>query len=127
MKKKIFIGFIVLATGLIAGGLYITVSIDRVISKLETIITLHQVEILRKNLLTDVKAVQQDLLLQDSPHAAVTDSIVLHGEQMAEEVENCFSCHHEEPTRGQLAGLREKIVVYQQALSRVYTTLFRSP
>jgi two-component system sensor histidine kinase AtoS len=122
VKKKIFIGFIVLATGFIAGGLYITVSIDRVISKLETIITLHQVEILRKNLLTDVKAVQQDLLLKDSPHAAATDSIVLHGEQMAEEVENCFSCHHEEPAWGQLADLREEILIYQQALSRVYTT-----
>jgi len=122
VKKKIFIGFIVLATGLIAGGLYITLSIDRVISKLETIITLHQVEILRKNLLTDVKAVQQDLLLKDSPHAAVTDSIVLHGEQMAEEVEHCFSCHHDEPAWGRLAGLRDEILIYQQALSRVYTT-----
>ena len=122
MKKKIFIGFVVLATCFIAGGVYITVSIDRVISKLETIITLHQVEILRKNLLTDVKAVQQDLLLKDSPHAAATDSIVLHGEQMAEEAENCFSCHHDEPALGQLLGLREEIEIYQQALSRVYTT-----
>ena len=122
MKKKILIGFIVLATCLIAGGLYITVSIDRVISKLETIITLHQVEILRKNLLTDVKAVQQDLLLKDSPHATADDSIVLHGEQMAEEVANCFACHHEDPARSQLEGLRNEIGIYQQALSRVYTT-----
>jgi two-component system sensor histidine kinase AtoS len=122
VKKKIFVGFVVLAAFFIAGGGYIAVSIDRVISKLETIITLHQVEILRKNLLTDVKAVQQDLLLEDSPHAAVTDFIVLHGEQMGEEIENCFSCHHEEPTLGQLMDLREEIQVYQQALSRVYTT-----
>jgi hypothetical protein len=122
VKKKIFIGFILLATGVIAGGLYITVSIDRVISRLETIITLHRVEILRKNLLTDVKAVQQDLLLKDSPHATATDSIVLHGEQMAEELENCFSCHHEEPAWGELTALREQIQIYQQALSRVYTT-----
>jgi two-component system sensor histidine kinase AtoS len=41
---------------------------------------------------------------------------------MAEELENCFSCHHEEPTLGQLMDLREEIQVYQQALSRVYTT-----
>jgi two-component system sensor histidine kinase AtoS len=122
VKKKIFVGFVVLAAFFIAGGGYIAVSIDRVISKLETIITLHQVEILRKNLLTDVKTVQQDLLLEDSPHAARTDFIVLHGEQMAEELENCFSCHHEEPTLGQLMDLREEIQVYQQALSRVYTT-----
>jgi two-component system sensor histidine kinase AtoS len=121
VRKKIFVGFVVLATCFIAGGVYITISIDRVISKLETMITLHQVEILRKNLLNDIKAVQQDLLLKDSPHAAQIDSIVLRGEKMTEQVENCFSCHHEEPVLGQLAGLREEIEIYQQALSRVYT------
>ena len=107
MKKKIVIGFIVLTTIFTAGGLYISVSIDQVISKLETIITLHQVEILRKTLLTDVKAVQQDFLLKDSPHAEDIDSIVQHGEKMAEAVEGCFDCHHAESSRrtiGELAG-----------------------
>ena len=122
MKRKIVIGFIVLTTIFIAGGLYITLSIDQVISKLQTIITLHQVEILRKGLLTDVKAVQQDFLLEDSPHATDVDLIVQHGEQMAEEVEGCFDCHHSDPSQRKLEGLRRDIYVYQEALSRVYTT-----
>jgi two-component system sensor histidine kinase AtoS len=122
MKRKIFIGFLLLTTALTAGGLYITQSIDAVISKLETIITLHQVEILRKNLLTDVKAVQQDLLLKDSPHATTVDTFVQHGEQMAAEVEGCFDCHHEDPAKSQLETLHGEIHLYQQSLSRVYTT-----
>jgi two-component system sensor histidine kinase AtoS len=122
MKKKIFIGFIVLATTFTAGGVYITFSIDQVINKLATIITLHQVEILRKTLLTDVKAVQQDLLLADSPHAAGVDAVVQHGEQMAEEVEGCFDCHHSDAPNSQLEQLRSQIYLYQNALSRVYTT-----
>jgi two-component system sensor histidine kinase AtoS len=122
MKKKIIIGFIVLATCFTAGGLYITLSIDRVISELETIITLHQVEILRKNLLTDVKAVQQDLLLKDSPHASDVDVFVKHGEAMAAEIDGCFECHHEDAPRGRLEGLHAAISTYQTALSRVYTT-----
>jgi two-component system sensor histidine kinase AtoS len=122
LKKKIFIGFVILSVCLVAGGLYITRSIDQVISKLETIITLHQVEILRKTLLTDVKAVQQDLLLKDSPHATTVGTFVRHGERMREEIEGCFDCHHVAPTADKLEELRNTVDVYQTALSRVYTT-----
>ena len=122
MKRKIFIGFAILTTLLIVGGLYITRSIDDVIWKLETVITLHQVEILRKNLLTDVKAVQQDLLLKDSPHATTVDTFVQHGEKMRNEVEGCFDCHHDDPAESQLETLHDEIQLYQKALSRVYTT-----
>jgi two-component system sensor histidine kinase AtoS len=122
MKRKIFIGFSILTTLLIAGGLYITRSIDDVIWKLENVITLHQVEILRKNLLTDVKAVQQDLLLKDSPHATTVDTFVKHGEKMRDEVEGCFDCHHDDPADSQLETLHGEILRYQKSLSRVYTT-----
>ncbi len=111
MKRKIFIGFIILTACLTAGGLYITRSIDDVIEKLETIITLHQVKILRTDLLTDVKAVQQDLLLKDSPHATTVDTVVKHGEQMLEEVEGCFDCHHDDPSKSQLKALIAEIHV----------------
>jgi len=122
MKKKIFIGFIILATCFTAGGLYIVVSIEQVISRLETIITLHQVEILRKNLLTHVKAVQQDLLLKDSPHATEIDIFVEHGEEMGAEINGCFDCHHDDPAYSKLVGLRKQVEIYQTSLSRVYTT-----
>jgi len=121
MRRKIFIGFIILSVSFTAGGLYITRSIDRVISKLETIITLHRVEILRKTLLTDVKVVQQDLLLKDSPHAIKVDSFIQHGEKMAEAVESCFDCHHVDSTKRRLKALQTTILIYQAAMSRVYT------
>jgi two-component system sensor histidine kinase AtoS len=122
MKRKFLIGFIVLTICVAAGGFYITRSIADVIEKLETIITLHQVKILRTDLLTDVKAVQQDLLLKDSPHAATVDTFILHGEQMLAQVEGCFDCHHDDPSKSQLEELREEIYSYQGSLSRVYTT-----
>jgi two-component system sensor histidine kinase AtoS len=121
MKKKIAIGLIILTIFFSVGGLYIIRSIDRVILELETIITLHQVEILRKTLLTDVKAVQQDLLLKDSPHATEVDTFVQHGETMEMEIEGCFDCHHDPSTENQLTELRNEVYVYQKALSRVYT------
>ena len=121
MKRKFLIGFIILTTCFTVGGLYITRSITDVIEKLETIITLHQVKILRANLLTDVKAVQQDLLLTDSPHAPTVDTFVRHGEHMFEQVEGCFDCHHDDPPESQLEELLADIHTYQGSLSRVYT------
>lgn len=122
MKRKIAIGFIAVSTFFTAGGIYLSVSIDQVISKLEAIITLHQVEILRKTLLTDVKSVQQDFLLEDSPHAADFDAIVERGRRMAEAADGCFDCHHAESSERQLENLQRKILHYQGALSSVYTT-----
>jgi len=121
MKKKIFIVFITLSLCFTAGGFYIVRSIDWVTEKLESIITIHQVELLRKTLLARINKVQEDLLLKDSPHAVEIDSFVRHAEQMKESIDICFSCHHTETTWSQLEELQGEILNYQTALSRVYT------
>ncbi len=122
MKKKIAIALIILTTFFAAGGAYIILSIDRVVEELETVITLHQVEILRKTLLEDVVAVQQDLLLKDSPHdVGGIDFFVQHAETMEEAVEECFECHHDEPAHGRLKGIRTAVRHYQKSLSSVHT------
>jgi two-component system sensor histidine kinase AtoS len=121
MKKKIFIVLIALTASFSGGGYYITRSIDGVVVRLEKLISLHQVELLRKTLLTRVNKVQEDLLLKDSPHAVETDLFVGHAEQMEESIDGCFSCHHIETTQKQLEELRKEIDDYQLALSRVYT------
>lgn len=122
MKTKIIIGLVTSSLLFVLGGLYISRSIDRVILTLENIITLHQVELLRNTLLTDVKALQEDLLLKDSPHATEVDAFVRHGEKMEETVSRCFDCHHAEATWSRLEQLQSDIYDYQNALSRVYTT-----
>lgn len=121
MKKKIFIVLITLSVCFTAGGFYIVRSIDWVTERLENIITLHQVELLRKTLLNRVNKVQEDLLLIDTPHAVDIDSFVGHVEQMNETMNSCFSCHHVEPTHKLLEELRTEIENYQRALSSVYT------
>jgi len=100
----------------------LTLSIDEVITKLENIITLHQVEILRKNLLVKLELVQQDLLVKDSPHAADLQTVLQHGQSLSEGIEGCFDCHHADPPKTQLEGLYDRIQVYRGAVSRVYTT-----
>jgi len=121
MKKKFFIGLFVLLLSFIAGGIYVTASIDAVISKLENIMTLHQVEFLRENLLTRIKIVQTDLLLKDSPHANNIDTFVEHVMNVESAVSKCFECHHDDPMVARLNHLKMDISLYQKKLSRVYT------
>ena len=121
MKKKIFLLLFVFSLLFVLGGLYITRSIDEVIYRLEDIVTLHKVELFRKTLLSDVKIIQQDLLLFDSPHATKTDTFVQHGENMEKAVDRCASCHHAPTTRRRLAHLRRDVYRFQSSLGRVYT------
>ncbi len=121
MKKKIFIGLILLSICFVLGGSYITATIEAAIDKLENIITLHQVEIFRKNLLSQIKLVQSDLLLKDSPHSRGVEMLVEHVEKMDDSVKICFECHHEPDVEEQLEGLQLRIGAYEKSISRVYT------
>ncbi|MGV1101030.1 ATP-binding protein [Thiovibrio sp. JS02] len=121
MKLKVFIGLIVLSLCFIFGGLYITEAMNRVIANLQDIIILQQVEFQRKTLLSQIKEVQTDLLLKDSPHAASLDTFVRHGEAVAATLDGCFRCHHPAPLAGRIGALKGIVEGYQKKLSRVYT------
>jgi two-component system sensor histidine kinase AtoS len=122
MRRKIFIGVAVVTTCFVVGGFYVNFSIGEVITRLENIITLHQVEILRKTLLAKVEVVQQDLLIKDSPHAPDVQAALQHGQAVSDEVEGCFDCHHSKVHEARLDELHDQIQFYQAAVSRVYTT-----
>jgi hypothetical protein len=86
MKLKAFIGLVILSICFILGGLYITEGMNLVVGKLQDIILLQQMHFQRKALADQIKEVQTDLLLKDSPHAVNFDTFVLHGEEAASPV-----------------------------------------
>lgn len=122
MKLKAFIGLVILSICFILGGLYITEGMNLVVGKLQDIILLQQMHFQRKALADQIKEVQTDLLLKDSPHAVNFDTFVLHGEEVAATLNGCFTCHHPaDPLAGKLGNLRLILESYQGKLSRVYT------
>ena len=121
MRKKVIAGLAVLIFCFIAGGIYITKSIDKVMTRLENINTLHKVEFLRKTLLQEINIVQTDLLLKDSPHARNIDVFVQNVENMISGANSCFDCHHDPPVFQQLTRVQNDINEYARKLSRVYT------
>jgi len=121
MKKKIYFALFLLIVCFLAGGFYITKTIDAVTDKLETIITLNKVEFLRETLLNKIIVVQADLSLKDTPHARQVDTFISHLEEMHEVSSHCTSCHHEEEVKNRIISFQQMIDQYIKKLSRVYT------
>ena len=63
MKKKIVIVLCIISAIFLAGGAYIFFVVESATKRLDNLITLHQVEILREHYLIQIKNVQSDLLL----------------------------------------------------------------
>jgi len=121
MKKRIIIGLAVYSVTFLLSGLYIVYVIHSGTSKLNNIIRLHQIEILREHFLIQIKRVQSDLALRNTPNARQFDTVVKDIRNMHMLVETCFRCHHDPPVRERLEELRGMTDHYQDSMSRVLT------
>jgi two-component system sensor histidine kinase AtoS len=121
MRIKAILGFILLVFFFGLGGIYIAVNNARVIDNLEKVLSLHQMEFLRDNLLDKVRIIQSDLYLAVSPHRTHIGDFVKHGEELYLAGESCFNCHHSEATVQRLTHLKHSIDDFLKKASRVYT------
>jgi two-component system sensor histidine kinase AtoS len=121
MKKKIIIGLSFFSLIFFLGGIYIVFTVQRATSKLDQLITLHEVEIMRENLSIGVKRVQADLSLQNTHYARGAYITVNNVMSMSKAADGCFRCHHAENVMQRLIDLRGHIEDYKGAISRVLT------
>jgi len=121
MKKKILIGVGILSLLFVLSGAYIIVTVERATARLDQLVKLHQVEILREHLLLQIKRVQSDLAWRGTRYASGVDTIVLHGIQMGKVVDRCFRCHHSPQVTEDLIGLKAQTEQYEDFLSHVLT------
>jgi two-component system sensor histidine kinase AtoS len=126
MKKKIVIGLSLFSLIFFLGGIYIIFTVQRATSKLDRLITLHQVEILREHLLISIKRVQSDIDLKNTRYARGMDTIMSDVMSMSQTAETCFDCHHAEAVRARLVDLNGHVDEYKQAVSRVMTLRAKS-
>lgn len=121
MKKKVIIGLVVMSLLFILSGVYTITSIEQATEKLDHLIQLHQVEILREHLLIQIKRAQLDLYLKDTRYARSIDTMVTHVRAMDGMISTCFDCHHSQPVEGRLRALQSQSGEFKNALSRAFT------
>ncbi len=117
MKKKIFIGLSIFSLFFLLGGIYIITTIETVTSRLDNLIMLHQVEMLREHLLIQIKSVQTDLSVKNTRYERDINTINTHVRDMEDTANTCFECHHSENVLSRLKDLRDGIEKYKDAVS----------
>ncbi len=121
MKRKIIISLAVFSLIFLLAGASIITTIENASAKMDNLIRLHQIELLREHLLIEIKRAQADLYLKNTRYERSLDSIVNHMRSMSTMVNACFGCHHEPVVEGQLASLRDKVDGFKTSMSRVFT------
>ncbi len=121
MNKKLVAGFVIFLAAFLVGGIYIAVMIESGTSRLDELVKLHQVEILRENYLIQIKRVQSDLALRNTRYSRNFDTVVTDVVNMGRSVDKCFGCHHSPAGEAKLRELKDETEKYEEALSRVLT------
>lgn len=122
MKKKILLLFLLLFM-LFLGGVCITLyMVFQTTSSLDSLITLHKVEIIRQNLVINVQTVQSNLYTTGTLFGKELDVIVDNVLQFSEEAKGCANCHHEPRVDEEIHELIALSVQYREALSYFITS-----
>jgi len=121
MKRKIVLGLAIYSVVFSLAGVYVIRTIRTATAELDKLITLHQVEILREHYLLQIKKVQSDLTLMDTPYSRSFDTIVKNVMNMGRIIDTCFDCHHSRRGTERLDALKKQTETYKESLSRVLT------
>ena len=121
MKKKIIIVLSVVSLIIFLGGIYLIRAIDTNASRFDKIIMFHQIEILREQLLENIREVQADVYSQGTAHQESGDAVTSHIHNMKNTMQSCFECHHSESVTERLLDLRKQVGQYGDVLSTLST------
>lgn len=121
MKKRILLGFALLLSIFLVGSIVAVMYISRTTARMDKLILLHQVEILREDLIIHIQQVQAQIERSRIRSGSDVDVLVSHVQEMDKVMDSCVGCHHTpELTQGLLA-MRDMAEDYKAAISRLVT------
>ena len=121
MKRKIVIGLILFCFIFFVSGYAVITTMEMTSADLNNLLLLHQVEIVREQLLIELKRAQMNLQLKNTPYAPNINVVVDQILELDGVVDTCFECHHAASVSLRLDALKSSIENYKDALSRVLT------
>ncbi|MBI5076422.1 MAG: EAL domain-containing protein [Nitrospirae bacterium] len=117
MKRKIVISLLLLFLFFAAGTVISSLSIRTTTSSLERLISLHQVENLRQDLIMSIQTVQSELYTVGTDLGHKIDTITENVSRLEKNAGGCTKCHHQPALEKKLLQMQTSINDYQNALS----------
>jgi signal transduction histidine kinase len=121
MKKKILTGFGLLLVFFLGGSIIAVLYITKTTQRMDKLIMLHQVEILREDLIIHVQQVQSHIYRNKIWKAGDLDALIAQVQEMDRVMDTCVGCHHSPELTQGLLGMRDMANDYKAALSRLVT------
>jgi signal transduction histidine kinase/methyl-accepting chemotaxis protein len=121
MKKKIISYLALLFIFFAIGAVASMINITRTVSELKKIIMLHNVEILRQNLVIKIQKVSQDLLTVHTELSRRLDKIVSNVTDLDNAIDSCAGCHHSPPISAKISSIKVNIGKFEEQLSYYIT------
>ena len=102
----------------LAAGVYLIYSIESTVDRLEELVSMHQEEVLRRDLLGRLKHLQSDLYLLHTRFEKDRETIVSDVREMESYADRCLTCHHSNSTEigTKLRDVNGRLVEYKKAL-----------
>ncbi len=121
MKKKILLGFGLLLCIFLVGSIIAVIYITRTTNRMDRLILLHQVEIMREDLTIRVQLVQSHLYRNKIQRGGDADALIAQVQEMDRVMDSCVGCHHAPELAQGLRGMRDMANDYKAAISRLIT------
>jgi signal transduction histidine kinase len=107
MIKRIFLGFGLLLFIFLAGSLSAVLLITKTAERMDKLIMLHQIEILREDLIIHVQQVQASLQRGGIRSPEDVDELMTQLREMDRVINSCIGCHHESELTRNIAAMHE--------------------
>jgi two-component system NtrC family sensor kinase len=121
MKKKIIMSFGLLLFTFLVGSIIAVFYITKTTHRMDKLIMLHQVEILREDLIIRVQQVQSHLYHNKMLSSGDLDVLIAQTQEMDRVMDSCVGCHHPPELAQGLLGMRDMANDYKAAISRLVT------
>jgi diguanylate cyclase (GGDEF)-like protein/PAS domain S-box-containing protein len=127
MKRKIIASLLLLFLFSASGAGLATFSITNTTTEMGRLITLHQIEHLRQDLIISIQNVQSDLYTVRTMLGHKVDAIADNVMMLSGAAAACSTCHHEPPVEDRIRDVQDRIESYQRALSFYITASANKP
>lgn len=120
MKKKIVIILIVAYLFALIGSASLLVLIDHAATNYDELIMLHQLEILRQQLLLEIRKVEVDLYSQNTRHPQSAEVVNDHIKVMGNILKSCSGCHHTASMTAKIYDLQHHTDEYVRSVREAF-------
>lgn len=121
MKRRILLGFGLLLLIFLAGSVIAVFYITKTTDRMDRLVLLHQVEILREDLIIRVQQVQSHIYRSRIRDSGDIDVLISQVQEMDRTMDSCVGCHHSPELTQGLVSMRDMANDYKSAISRLIT------